>query len=177
MKQKITIKQIRLVKVAAKGADLIGQAGDGRYRLLLMKYKQSSGSPVMSCKQLDNSQLEDLLAICESYGWRMPGQPEDFYRKKVATGAGHASFAMQEGIRHLAGDLGWPIHHLHDFIEKMTGRIAAISDLTPKEAFKVVEGLKAIFNHRKGTNCNTIQEIREEMEAVTDDSKSTSAKI
>jgi hypothetical protein len=158
-------EQIILVQVAVRAAGIRTPQFDGRYRLMLGKYKQPNGRSVTSCKQLNNSQLEDLLAICESYGWRMPGQPEDFYRKKVAAGAGRASFAVQEGIRHLAGDLGWPLDHLHDFIEKMTGRITAVVDLTPKEAFKLIEGLKSIFNHRHGTNFNTLQEITE---AVTD---------
>ena len=183
--------QIKLVQVAVKAAGIRTPQFDGRYRLMLGKYKQPNGKMVTSCKELNNSQLEDLLAICESYGWRMLGKPQDFYRKKVAAGYGHASFAMQEGIRHLAGDLGWPIDHLHDFIEKMTGRIAAIIDLTPKEAFKVIEGLMAIFNRRHGTNCNTLNQIRDEVAPVdsakkrnqdtrvkiTDDSKSSSAQI
>jgi hypothetical protein len=153
--------QIKLVQVAVKKAGIRTPQFDGRYRLLLGKYKQPNGRPVTSCTQINNSQLEDLLAICESYGWRMPNQPEDFYRKKAANIGVYASFAQREAINHLAGDLFWTPEHLGNFIKKMTNRIASISDLTPREGFQIIEGLKAIFNRKNGTKCNTLNDIKD----------------
>ena len=60
----MTKKQIIIVQMAARGAGLRSKAGDKRYRLLLAQYKQSpSGKPVTSCKQLNNSQVTDFLAV------------------------------------------------------------------------------------------------------------------
>ena len=69
--------QIKLVQVAVRAAGLRGKGFDGRYRLLLGQYHQPNGQPVTSCKQLNNWQIDDLLAICESHGWRCPGKADD----------------------------------------------------------------------------------------------------
>jgi len=99
--------QIKLVQTAVRAAGLRTKYCEGRYRLLLGQYRQPGGSPVTSCKQLNNSQLEDLLAICEANGWRMPGKPDDFYRSKINNESDIASFAQQSAIRKLADDLSW----------------------------------------------------------------------
>lgn len=161
--------QIKLVQTAVRAAGIRNPGQDGRYRLLLAHYKQPNRCPVASCKDLNNWQLDDLLAICEAQGWRQPDKSEDFYRRKVAAGNGYASFAVQSAINHLRGDLGWPIEHLHNFIEKMTGRITTVVNLTPREGYKVIEGLKAIFNHKHGTNCSTIRQIKEETQSRNSD--------
>jgi hypothetical protein len=159
----MTNDQIKLVHVAVKEAGIRTPQFDGRYRLLLANYKQPWGGPVRSCTQLDNSQLEDLLAICESHGWRMPGKPEDFYRKKVAAEYGLASFAARSGIRHMAKDLGWTPEHLDNFARKMTGfNLITIDELKPEEAYKIIEALKVIFNRNNGTSCKTLKEIKDE---------------
>jgi hypothetical protein len=158
--------QIKLVQIAVRAAGIRTPKFDGRYRLLLMKYKQPGGGPVRSCQQLNNSQLDDLLAICEAQGWRQPEKPDDFYRKKVAAGDNIISFAQSEAIRYLAGDLGWTADHLNNFIRSQTNnRAFTVIELTPNEGYKIIEALKAIFNRSHGTNCNTVQQIKEEMSA------------
>jgi len=95
--------QIKLVQTAIRKAGLRGSGAEGRYRFLLSRYLQPNGTPVTSCKQLDNRQLDDLMAICEAQGFRHPDKPADFYRTKLAGRDELASFAQQAAIQHLAG--------------------------------------------------------------------------
>lgn len=157
--------QIILVQIACKQAGLRSAKFDGRYRMLLSQYKQPNGSPVKSCKQLNNMQLDDLLAICESHGWRQPGKPEDFYRRKAAEQACYAGYAQQEAIRHLAGDLGWNDLQLAGMLKRMTaGEVFHIAMLKPAQAFKIIEALKAMFSREKGKSYSNLKQIQEEME-------------
>jgi len=151
--------QIKLVQIAVKAAGIRLGPADERYYLLLRNYKQPNGSPVTSCKQLNNSQLEDILAICESQGWRMPGKPQDFFRRKVAASSDFASYAQQEGIKLLAGDLGWNEFQLGGMLKRMTGRACCISDLKPGEAYKVIEALKAMLERKTGETYKNLNEI------------------
>jgi len=156
--------QIKLVQVACKTAGIRNSGQDGRYRLLLSQYRQPSKSPVTSCRQLNNSQMEDLLAICEANGWRMPGKPENFYRQKVAKGTDYANFSMQSAIKYLAGDLGWNDAQLGGMLKRMTGgAVSDIAFLTPHEAYKIIEALKAMVGRKTGKQYKNLQEVREEM--------------
>jgi len=147
---------------------------DGRYRLLLGQYKQPNGRPVTSCKQLNNSQLEDMLAICEAHGWRMPGKPANHFRFKVATESEYASFAQQSAIKHLAGDLGWGDEQLAGMLKRMTGGFASnTAALRPGHAYKVIEALKAMLGREAGKHYSNLTEIKEDMEAVTDGKQKT----
>lgn len=170
MDSKLTIKQIRLVKLAARAAGLITEAGDGRYRLLLGQYRQGSGSPVTSCKQLTTENLEDFLAICEANGWRMPGKPEDFYRQKVAKQTDYANFSMQSAIKHLAGDLGWNDIQLSGMLKRMTNDVVDdVALLNPREAYKVIEALKAMVQRKTGKQFKNLKEIKEELSSRNSD--------
>ncbi len=161
--------QIILVQIACKQAGIRSAIFEGRYRMLLGQYRQSNGSPVTSCKQLNNMQLDDLLAICESHGWRQPGKPEDFYRKKAAKQSGFAGYALQGAIRHLAGDLGWSDLQLAGMLKRMTGgEVTNIAMLKPGQAFKIIEALKAMFGREKGKQYSNLKQIQEDTEAVTD---------
>lgn len=151
--------------MAVKEAGIRQSKADGRYRFLLSQYKQPSGCSVKSCKQLNNSQLEDILAICESHGWQMPGKPADYFRKKVESGTDSASFAQQEAIRYLAGDLGWDERNLAGFISKMTNeRTLHVLSITPVEAWRIIEGLKAILSRKTGKKYNSLAQAKEDME-------------
>ena len=90
--------QIKLVQTAMRRAGIRTKFFDGRYRLLLKQYLQPNGEPVTSCKQLNNAQLDDILAICEASGWRMPEKSETFYRDKVNQAGEIASYAQQQAI-------------------------------------------------------------------------------
>jgi len=161
--------QIKLIQTAIRAAGLRSKNFDGRYRLLLGQYKKPNGSPVKSCRQLNNMQLDDLLAICESHGWRQPGKPENFYRSKITEESGYASYAQREAIRHLAGDLGWNDLQLSGMLKRMTaGEVGNIAMLKPAQAFKVIEALKAMFSREKGKNYSNLKQIQDEMEQVKD---------
>jgi len=161
--------QIKLIQTAVRAAGLRTRMFDGRYRLLLGQYKQPNSRPVTSCKQLNNMQLDDLLAICESHGWRQPRKPEDFYREKAAKQSGYAGYALQGAVRHLAGDLGWSDLQLAGMLKRMTGgEVTNIAMLKPGQAFKIIEALKAIFSREKGKTYSNLKQIQEDVEAVKD---------
>ena len=166
-------QQIKLIQTAVRAAGLRTRHFDGQYRLLLRQYLQSNGKPVTSCKQLNNSQLEDLLAICEAHGWRMPGKPENFYRFKIATESDIASFAQQSAIKKLGGDLGWNDAQLGGMLKRMTGGFATtVTALSPGQAYQIIECLKAILTRDTGKHYSNLKEIQEDMEVVTDGQKS-----
>ncbi|MCJ7777628.1 MAG: regulatory protein GemA [Sedimentisphaerales bacterium] len=161
--------QIILVQIACKQAGLRSAKFDGRYRMLLSQYKQPNGSPVKSCKQLNNMQLDDLLAICESHGWRQPGKTEDYYRQKSAAQSCYAGYAQQEAIRHLAGDLGWNELQLAGMLKRMTaGEVGNIVMLKPRQAFQAIEAMKAIFSRKCGRQFSNLKQIQDEVSATVE---------
>lgn len=165
--------QVRLIQIAVRKAGLRTAAFDGRYRMLLGQYLLPDGKPVTSCKQLNNAQLDDLLAICESMGWRMPGKPEDFYREKINQKDDMASFGQQAAIKHLAADIGMVFGpHLANFIRHQTNHNAdSVAMLSPSQAYKVIEGLKALVQKQTGKKFKTLTEISEHYKGATDGSK------
>jgi len=170
-------KQIKLVQMAVRAAGIRSKHADGQYRLLLAQYKQSDGRPVNSCKQLNNWELEDLLAICESQGWQCPGKEPGHFRRKVAgsqvTGR-YASFAQQSAIQKLAGDLGWADYQLAGMVKRMTkGAKTNIASLSAAEAYRIIEALKAMFSRERGKRLNTLKDVERE---VTD-GEDTSRKV
>jgi len=158
-------QQIKLLQTAVRAAGLRAKGREERYRLLLRQYRQSDGSAVTSCKQLSNSQLGDLLAICEAHGFRMPGKAEDHFRRKVRSSR-WSSYAQREAIKHLAGDLGIDVQQLGKFVSRMTkGNKRGIVSLTKAEAYNIIEGLKAMFGRGRGKHYNDLNEIKEDTEA------------
>ena len=168
----LNVGQIRLVQAAVRAAGLRTRHFDGQYRMLLRQYKQPNGQPVDSCKQLNNSQLEDLLAICEAHGWCYPGKEENFYRAKIAKRYEIASFAQQSAIKKLAGDLGWADYQLAGFIKKMTGdKVNSVAALTPAQAYRTIEGLKAILCREAGKRYSNLKQIEADYTEVATDGK------
>ena len=143
--------QIKLVQTAVRAAGLRGKdIPDARYRMLLGQYKLFRDRKVTSSKQLNNWQLEDLLAICESLGWRIPGKPETYFRDKVRESeCGLASRAQQEAIKKLADDLTWSVYQLEGFIEKFSlKRVKHLDELSVNQAHGTIEALKAMGTFR-----------------------------
>ena len=178
----ISKRQIVLVQMAARGAGLRGvPGGDGRYYLLLGKYRQPSGRPVTSCKQLNNRQIGDFLAICESMGWRCPGKSENYFRSKLAKdiyGQGVASIAIQQAIRQLAGDLGWTDQQLNGFIAKQTdGRADHVAALGPKQAHNIVEALKAMVCRQEKMTFSNLKEMKDHFEGSAKDGKKQTCQV
>lgn len=140
---------------------------EGRYRLLLGQYKQPNGKPVESCKQLNHAHLEDMLAICEAYGWRMPGKAENHFRRRRIRREISASFAQQAAVGHLAGDLGWNEFQVGGLIERITGgRADCIAAMTPGQAYNVIEALKAMVGRAAGKQYNNLKEVQKDMEVA-----------
>lgn len=160
----LNAEQIKLVQTAIHKAGIRKPGEDSRYRLLLAQYKDSKGRAIVSCKQLNNWQLDDILAICESHGWRMPGQSETFYRDKTAelTDSNTASYGQQEAIKFLAADLGFSSPHLANFIRYMTrDEKDSVACLSPSEAWKITEALTAIIRKQTGIKFKSLAEIRD----------------
>lgn len=156
-------KQLRLVQTAVSKAGLRDR---GQYYLLLRQYKQPDGSAVTSSKQLNNSQLDDILAICESFGWRMPGKTETYYRDRVANAGNSASFAQQAAIERLRGDLGWNDLQLNGMIRRMThDQISSVVKLSPRQAYIMIESMKEMFGRKTGRHYNDLTDVQIDMEA------------
>jgi len=173
-KSKLTNEQLRLVHIAAREAGILSKNSNGRYLLLLNQYITSERKPVQSTTELNNRQLDDFLAICESLGFRMPGKAANYFRFKVAAESEYASFAQQSAIGHLAGDLGWGDEQLAGMLKRMTGGIASnTAALTPGQAYKVIEALKAMLGRKKNKSYSNLNEIKEDMETVTDGKQKT----
>lgn len=167
-------KQIKLVQIAIRKAGIRTKDSDGRYRQLLAQYKQSNRKPVTSCKQLNHSQLEDLLAICESYGWRCPGKAADHFRQKIKKSTystGIASFAQRHAIKEMAGDLGWNELQLNGMLRRMTGKITSITELKTGQAYKVIEAMKAMLSRQMGVSYSNVNEIKKDFEGAKDGKK------
>lgn len=170
--------QIKLLQTALRAAGIRGKAiPDGRYRALLRQYKTPRG-PVTSCKQLNNFQLTDLLAICESRGWRMPGKSAGHYRDKVRADYNYASFAQREAIRLMGSDLGWTEDHLAGMIKRMTkGRTDFLAELSPKEAFGLIEALKSMLGRKMGTSYKSLSDVTEDLKGGRDGQESKTKAI
>ena len=168
--------QLKLIHIAARAAGLISDIGEERYRTLLGHYKDSKGCKIKSSKDLNNYQIDDLLAICEALGWRAPGKDQDFYRLKAAQNSeGYASYAQQSAIEHLAGDLGWGKDHLGGFLMRMShGWAENVAALTTAQAYKVIEGMKSILCRGIGKENMPLNQLKEEMERTRDGQEITS---
>jgi len=154
--------QIKFIQTAVRAAGIRTAGHDGRYRLLLAQYKQSNGKPVTSCKQLTRGQMDDLLAICESLGWRHPRKSATHYRDKMAADIynGSVSFAQAEAIKHLAGDLGWHDENIKGFVRRMTnGRTDTLMLTSQSEAWKITEALKAMLSRKDGKTYKTVADV------------------
>jgi len=165
--------QIKLVQTAVKAAGIRRKKAEARYRLLLGQYKRPDGSRVTSCKQLNNSQLTDMLAICEAHGWRCPDKEADHFRKKAAEINGDvASFAQQSAIKKLAGDLGWNDEQLNGMLKRATnGAADNLTKLSPRTAYNVIEALKSMLSRQMGKNYSNLKQIQSDMEVSNVKSK------
>lgn len=158
--------QIKLIQTAARAAGIRDGKQDGRYRFLLAQYKKSNGQICVSCKDLNNYQVDDFLAICESQGWRHTGKSETHYRDKVARSydGSRASYAQQEAIRYLAGDLGFHPQAGNTFLAKFLMRMTrdqvdCIERLSSRQAYNVIEALKAALGRRDGVTYQSLNDI------------------
>ncbi len=155
-------KQLQLIHIAARQAGLIVKDDDRRYRLLLAQYKTRDGGVATTSKQLNNSQIEDLLAICEAMGFDS-GKGPTWFRDKVAARGTFASFAQCSAIDKLRGDLGWNADNLKGMIGRMTAYSkSSVAELTTRQASNIIEALKNMFLRTQGMSPNTtLTEIKD----------------
>ncbi len=158
----VSNKQLKLIHIAARQAGLIVKRDDRRYRLLLAAYKTRDGGVASTSKQLNNSQIEDLLAICEAMGWSS-GRGDTYFRDKVAARGTFASFAQCSAIDKLRGDLGWNADNLKGMIGRMTAYSkSSVAELTVRQASNIIEALKNMTIRAKGMSPNaTLNEIKD----------------
>lgn len=152
--------QIKLVHVAIKAAGI----DDARYRLLLAQYTQANGARVRSSTQMNNRQVDDLLAICESLGWQHPDKTYCYYREKVRRDhpGSHdsPSFAARAAAEHLSADLGWGEQGLKQMISRMTrGRTDSLSSMTHREMYNLIEAAKAMLSRIDKKTYRTLADV------------------
>ena len=151
----VSNKQLKLIHTAARQAGLIVKKDDRRYRLLLAQYKTRDGGAATTSKQLNNSQIEDLLAICEAMGFDS-GKGPTWFRDKVAAHGTFASFAQCSAIDKLRGDLGWNADNLKGMIGRMTAYSkSSVAELTTRQASNIIEALKNMTLRAKGLSPST----------------------
>ena len=159
--------QIKLIQTAARQAGLCNGKQRERYYLVLRQYRDRNRRPVTSCKDMTNAQIDDFLAICEAMGFRYPGKPETYCRDRIKAYDGdYASFAQIAAIKHIAGDMGLIAgignDCLEHFILRMTRqRTDAVETLTQKEAYNIIEAMKAMLmrnDKNKYTDCQSIKQ-------------------
>lgn len=159
-------KQIKLIQTAV---NTVGLRASGQYKLVLEQYHNRRGRPVTSCKDLNNAQIDNLLAICESMGWRHPDKPAWYYRNKDAQTNEYASFAQQAAIRKMAGDLGWNDEQLAGMIKRVTRRqVTSLAGITPRMAYNLIEALKAMLGRGSEKVYKNLTEVQNDMEVAKD---------
>lgn len=128
----LTDRQIALIHIAAKAVKL----DDAQYRLLL-----SNVAGVTSSDDLDQAGFEDVMAVLEDMGWP-PLKDQDYWRRKVSERGQSTGSRMAFKIRQLHEGLPYPLEALcRRFSE---GRTDKLEELKPREAWKLIEGLKAM---------------------------------
>ncbi len=156
-------EQVRLVQVAVRAAGIRLPHDDSRYRLLLAQYRDKSRRPLTSCRDLSREQMTDLLAVCEGMGWRHPGKADDYYRQLASGGYEYASYAQQKAIAALFDDLGYPAQARISMMQRLYEK-GSTATLSPREAYNLIEALKAMLSRQTGRTYHNVTEVQEDME-------------
>jgi len=125
--------QLKLIHLAYRQAGL----EEEHYRMVLR-----SVAGVASAKDLTQGGFEDCMAVFEDSGFRDQGKPESYWRDKVATRAAACGDRMARKIAELSA--GQP-YDLAGMCKRFSGgRVACVEMLRPREAWNLIEALKAI---------------------------------
>jgi hypothetical protein len=126
-------KQLTNVHIAVKQLGLT----DDAYRMILRNV-----AGVGSAKDLGNVTFEDVMAVLEDNGFRQFGKPENYWRAKVATRGTSAGSRMAFKVRELHQRFDrYPLDALCRRFSQ--GRTDQVDRLYPKEAWQLIEMLKA----------------------------------
>ena len=126
-----TALQIKLIHVAAKQVRL----NERQYRLLL-----GNVGGVESSKHLDNSGVEDVMAVLEDLGFR-GRDGETYWRDKVARRGIFGNERMVRKVHALAGESRYQLPAL--CLRFSHHRTAMVDELDPREMWELIEMLKA----------------------------------
>ena len=155
----LTPLQLRTIHVAARQVGLIDGTDDERYRLLL---RNTAG--VASAKQLDQRGFEDVMAVMEDLGYAPPGvaMGESFYwRNKVKSRGQRANARQIHLIDQLVGEQNkYPLGAL--LRRHSNGRTDQVKDLHPREAWNLIEALKAMKKRSGQVVCERSGQVKEE---------------
>jgi len=140
----MTPQQIKLIHIFKSQAGL----NDQQYRMVL-----GNIASVSSCKDLSNDQYEDCMAFLEEQIESAGGHPGGYWRDKLAQRGNVAGARMVWKIRQLHSDYNFAAeaadiapddrYQLSGLVERAAnGRTRRPEQLTPKEAWNLIEGLK-----------------------------------
>ncbi|MBC8107734.1 MAG: DUF1018 domain-containing protein [Anaerolineae bacterium] len=130
--------QLRMIHIASRQVGL----NDRQYRMVLQSIAQ-----VDSAKYLDNVQIEDVMAVFEEKGFRQKGQPEDYWRQKVTQRGRFANARMVHKIESLGRSVRYCVPAMCERFSK--GRAQTPGQLTPHEAYGLIEALKDIYQREQ----------------------------
>lgn len=131
-----TTPQLKVLHVAARHVGLIQGNDAVRWRLLLRNV-----GDVESSKQLDNAGVENVMAVLEDMGFvdfRGPG----YWGGKVRRRNCECGERMARKIETMAAESRYPVGPMCRRMSK--GRTDFVGELTPREAWELIEAYKAI---------------------------------
>lgn len=158
-KLSMTNEQIKLIHVAARQVDLIDSTGNARrYKLMLLNV-----GGVETSKDLTNETFEDCMALMEEMGFSWErgramerasfsgsgGSParvqSTYWRDKVRHRGEFCSARMVHKIGAMIKEIGR--YPLESMVLRMSNhRTDKVNLLTPREAWNLIEALKAIVD-------------------------------
>jgi len=131
-----TSLQLRLIHIAYRQAGL----EEEHYRLIL-----ANVAGVPSAKDLTQASFEDVMAVLEDSGFRDRGKPADYWRGKVASRGRQCGERMAYKIHELAGQQSH--YAMAGLCRRVSaGRTEAVEGLRPREAWNLIELLKAVID-------------------------------
>lgn len=109
---------------------------DASYRQILANIAHVSSST-----QLDNAGFEDVMAVLEDQGWRMPGRPADHFRNKVKL---RGTFCGERAVFKVRELIAGSRYRLEGLVRRFShNRTDQVSKLSPAQAHQLIEMLKA----------------------------------
>ena len=122
------------------------------YRVLLRNVADTD-----SAKNLGQAEYEDVMAVMEAQGFKMIGQPADYWRGKVRRRDFEAGERMVRKIETMAAETDYKVPGL--CMRFTHGRTDRADKLDPLEAYNAVEMLKAVIERREQEADITAEEL------------------
>lgn len=142
----ITATQVRLIQLARKRVGW----NEAQYRMALL-----NAGGVKSSKQLDQASFENVMAVLEDSGFADERYAADYWRGRVAARGSMCGPRMLHKIEELAPLQRYPLAALCERFS--AGRTDQVRKLAPREAWKLIDMLKAVIA-REGARQNVAPE-------------------